>query len=103
MSVLDKVFAVKESGTNLLGRKAATDLRISGIDTSICSVQASSNKNEKIKGVTVSVQINPDVKPIQHSQSRIPIPLQSKVESELRKLLDQDIIERAPSDSPWIS
>lgn len=101
--VRDKVFVVKESGLNLLGRKAAKDLGILKIDTSICTIKKSDDTVGKVKGVTVSIQIDPDVKPVQHSQCRIPIPLQPKVENELRKLLEEDIIERAPRDSPWIS
>ncbi|XP_062699632.1 uncharacterized protein LOC134284646 [Aedes albopictus] len=80
----DKVFVVKESGLNLLGRKAAKDLGILKIDTSICTIKKSDDKVGKVKGVTVSIQIDPDVKPVQHSQCRIPIPLQPKVENEER-------------------
>lgn len=101
--VSDKVFVVKESGINLLGRKAAKELGILKIDTSICTVINSCEKIGKVKDVTVSIQIDPKVKPVQHSQSRIPIPLQAKVERELKRLLKEDIIERAPRDSPWIS
>lgn len=102
-AVSDKIFVVKESGSNLLGRKAATDLGILKINTSICAVQPGMEKIGKLQGVVVSVQINPAVKPVQQTQNRIPIPLQPKVEQEIARLLEQDVIERAPRDSPWIS
>ncbi|XP_055590264.1 uncharacterized protein K02A2.6-like [Uranotaenia lowii] len=102
-SIIDKVYVVHEGGSNLLGRKAAVKLGILKIDTSICAVESSEEKIGKVKDVVVTVQLNPTVKPIQHTQSRVPIPLQLKVEKEINKLLQQDIIETAPRDSPWIS
>ncbi|XP_062700774.1 uncharacterized protein K02A2.6 isoform X1 [Aedes albopictus] len=51
----------------------------------------------------VSLQINEEVKPVQHTKCHIPIPLQEKVQKEIDNMLDQDIIEPAPRDSPWIS
>lgn len=102
-SVSDKVYVVEESGANLLGRKAATSLEILKIDTSICAVHQKEAEIGKVKGVLVNILVDPKVKPVQHTQCRIPIPLQPKVEQELQKLLRQDIIEPAPLDSPWIS
>lgn len=102
-SISDKVYVVEEGGANLLGKRAATKLGILKIDTSICAVLSAEEKIGKVKGVVVTVEVDPTVKPIQHTQSRVPIPLQPKVERELAKLLKQDIIEPAPRDSPWIS
>ncbi|XP_055548643.1 uncharacterized protein K02A2.6-like isoform X1 [Wyeomyia smithii] len=102
-SISDKVYVVNETGANLLGKKAATKLGILKIDTSICAVKSAAEQIGKVKGVVVTVEVDPKVKPIQHTQSRVPIPLQPKVEKELAKLLEQDIIESAPRDSPWIS
>ncbi|XP_055622583.1 uncharacterized protein K02A2.6-like [Toxorhynchites rutilus septentrionalis] len=102
-SIRDKVYVVREGGNNLLGRKTAMELGILKIDTSICAVQSSEEKIGKVKDVLVTVQVDPTVKPVQHTQSRVPIPLQPKVEREIEKLLKQDIIEPAPRDSPWIS
>lgn len=102
-SISDRLYVVQEGGANLLGKRAATKLGILKIDTSVCAVQQVEEKIGKVKGVVVTVDVDPQVKPIQQTQSRIPIPLQPKVEREIEKLLQQDIIERAPRDSPWIS
>ncbi|XP_062709152.1 uncharacterized protein K02A2.6-like [Aedes albopictus] len=102
-SISDKIYVVEEGGANLLGKKAATKLGILRIDTSVCTVRSDDERIGKVKDVVVSVQVDPTVKPVQHTQSRVPIPLQAKVEKELEKLLKHDIIEPAPRDSPWIS
>ncbi|XP_055584741.1 uncharacterized protein K02A2.6-like [Uranotaenia lowii] len=102
-AVSDTVFVVEEIGVNLLGKNAAIKLGILKIDTTICTIGTNMEKIGKVKRVVVAVQIDPKIKAVQHTQSRIPIPLQPKVERELQKLLEQDIIEPAPSDSPWIS
>lgn len=101
--VVADVFVVQEKGASLLSKDTATQLQILKINTDVWTVSSGINKIGKINGIEVSLQIDPTVKPVQITKCHIPIPLQDKVEQEINLLLEQDIIEAAPIDSPWIS
>ncbi|XP_055615386.1 uncharacterized protein K02A2.6-like [Toxorhynchites rutilus septentrionalis] len=101
-NVVAEVFVVKNKGASLLSRDTATQLQILKIDTNMWIVNEN-NKIGKVAGFEVSLQIDDKVKPVQHTKCHVPIPLQEKVQSEIDHLLEQDIIETAPRDSPWIS
>ncbi|XP_055633159.1 uncharacterized protein LOC129773571 [Toxorhynchites rutilus septentrionalis] len=101
-NVVAEVFVVKNKGASLLSRDTATQLQILKIDTNVWIVNEN-NKIGKVAGFEVSLQIDDKVKPVQHTKCHVPIPLQEKVQSEIDHLLEQDIIETAPRDSPWIS
>eukprot|EP00795_Rhopilema_esculentum_P010145 gene10145-18811_t len=51
-----------------------------------------------MKGKQIDLVIDSKVKPIAQKCRRIPFHLRKKVESEISKLLDQDIIERVPEN-----
>lgn len=101
-SVVAEVLVVKDKGVSLLSRNTATQLQILKINTNVWKVSAE-NKIGKVAGFEVSLQIDDTVKPVQHTKCHVPIPLQEKVQKEIDLLLEQDIIEPAPRDSPWIS
>ncbi|XP_062540761.1 uncharacterized protein K02A2.6-like [Armigeres subalbatus] len=102
-SVVGEVVVVQDKGASLLSRETATQLNILNINTNVWRVNDESNRIGRIKGFEVTLQINDTVKPVQHTKCHVPIPLQEKVQREIDHLLEQDIIEPAPRDSPWIS
>ena len=58
----------------------------------------------KLKDFQVKLHINENIKPIIQPQRRLPYHLRKEVSKELRKLEDQDIIERVENKPiPWIS
>ena len=50
----------------------------------------------KLRHQTVELLVDKDVKPVTQRQRRIPFHLRAKVETELKRLQDEDIIERVP-------
>ena len=58
----------------------------------------------KLKDFQVKLHINENIKPIIQPQRRLPYHLRKEVSKELKKLADQDIIERVENEpTPWIS
>ncbi|CAB4031091.1 Retrovirus-related Pol poly from transposon [Paramuricea clavata] len=60
---------------------------------------------EKLKNRQIELIVDKSVKPITHWQRRIPFHLRAKVDSELSRLEQDDIIEKVPDtdETPWIS
>lgn len=57
----------------------------------------------KIKGFTIDIPINPDVKPVAQPYRRVPVALEEVVDRKIDELLDQGIIEKVNGPSEWIS
>ena len=57
----------------------------------------------KRKDFQVTIRINPDVQPTCRPHRRAPFHISQKVESELRQLEDEDLIERVTGPTPWVS
>ena len=58
----------------------------------------------KLKGVQVKLHIAETVQPVQNRQRRIPYQIREKVQEELDKLEQRDIIEEVvDAPSPWVS
>jgi hypothetical protein len=59
----------------------------------------------KLRHQTVELLVDKDVKPVTQRQRRIPFHLRAKVDAELSRLRDEDIIERVPDTeaTEWIS
>ncbi|XP_060571177.1 uncharacterized protein K02A2.6-like [Ruditapes philippinarum] len=58
----------------------------------------------KLKGQKVKLHINRDVKPVAQRNRRTPFHLRKKVQKEIEKLLENDIIEEVKNEStPWVS
>lgn len=102
-SVDAEIYVVEEEGVCLLGRRTAKSLGILKIETDVWMVNQDGNKIGKIIGVEANIPIDGSVKPVQHMQCNIPIPLRYKTDKEIERLIAQDIIEPAPKDSRWIS
>lgn len=58
----------------------------------------------KLKNKTVKLHINKDVKPVALRHRRTPFHLRDKVKAEIKRLVDEDIIEKVENEpTPWIS
>jgi hypothetical protein len=57
----------------------------------------------KMKGVKVDLNIDTDVKPVAQRLRRIPLSVRLKIEEEVRRLQEEDIIEKIDKPSSWIS
>ena len=55
------------------------------------------------KGEAVMLHIDRTVPPIARKHSQVPFHLRTKVEKELNKLLEEDIIERVTGPTEWVS
>ena len=57
----------------------------------------------KMKDMKVKLHIDHEVKPVCQPHRRIPFHLRKKVEAELKRLEDLDIIEKVDGPTPWVS
>ena len=57
----------------------------------------------KFSGLKVKLHIDPAVKPVALPHRRVPYHLRKKVEEEINKLEDLDIIEKTSGPTPWVS
>ena len=59
----------------------------------------------RLKGHMVKLNIDETVKPVSLKQRKVPFHIRKKVSEALKKLLDDDIIERIPENqpTPWVS
>ena len=57
----------------------------------------------KLKDCKIMLHINENIKPMSQTHRRQPFHTRKKVEAEIEKLLQQDIIEKASGPTPWIS
>ena len=57
----------------------------------------------KMKGTTVTININKEIKPVAQKPRRTPFHLRDKIEEEMERLKQMDIIEDAVGPTPWIS
>ena len=57
----------------------------------------------KLKDFQVRLHIDPDVQPTCQPHRRVPFHIRQKVEAELQKLENDDIIEKMTGPTPWVS
>ena len=57
----------------------------------------------KLKGGKVKLEIDTQVKPVAQPHRRIPFHMRKKVEQELKRLEELDIIEKVEGPTPWVS
>ena len=57
----------------------------------------------KMQDVKVKFHVDTDVKPKQQSHRRIPFHMRKRVEDELKRLEELDIIEKVDGPTPWVS
>ncbi|KAK3092457.1 hypothetical protein FSP39_003031 [Pinctada imbricata] len=106
-----KFYVAKGNHGTLLGYESAVELGIipvirqlsSNLDK-ICEEYADRFQGiGKIKGVKVKIHVDESVKPTVQPHRRIPFHLRKKVETELKKLEENDIIEKVEGPTPWVS
>ena len=56
-----------------------------------------------IKGVKIKLNIEIDIKPVTPPHCQIPYHLSHKVEEEIQRLEEIDVIERVTGPTPWMS
>jgi transposase InsO family protein len=57
----------------------------------------------KLKNMKLKLHINPDVEPVAQKCRKTPFHMRSKIEAEINKLLENDIIEETSGPTPWVS
>jgi len=62
-----------------------------------------SNKIGKLKDFNINLHINKDIRPCLEKARRHPIHIKEKLEAQLRKMEEKDIIEDATGPTPWVS
>ena len=93
---------------SILSCKAALGLHLIKLDKSVQqSINNIGNNTTKpigkIKGVNIKLHIDMDIKPVAPPHRRIPYHLRDKVEEEIQRLEDIDVIERVTGPTPWVS
>lgn len=97
-------FLVVEEGQRcLLGDKTAKQLGVLRVGINISQVGEVLKPLGKIKGIKVSIQANPDVKPVYQPMRRIPLPLEDAVGRKIDELLKRDVIEVKSGPTSWVS
>ena len=115
---VDACFYVVESqkgfkGGNLISSETAQRLELIKFAFATCSLPSTEeicNKFPhaftgmgKMTEVKVKFHEDPDVKPTVQSHRRIPFHMRKRVEAEIKRLEDLDIIEKVEGPTPWVS
>ena len=111
-----QLHVVKGNTGNLLSYKTAQQLGLLKISVNAATI---ANKNSpdclqeefkclfggigKVKGKTIQLHIDSNVKPKQQPHRRIPFHVRADVEKELERLEKLDIIETVEGPTPWVS
>ena len=106
-----KFHLVEGNYGSLIGFQSASDLglvqvinKINRVNNPIEKYQHLFNGIGKLKNKTVKLHINKDVKPVALRHKRTPFHLRDKVKAEIKRLVDEDIIEKVENEpTPWIS
>ncbi|CAF0866872.1 unnamed protein product [Brachionus calyciflorus] len=102
-------FAISKGNSGcILGLETLEALEIISIT---CSINDELNKYPnlfsgkvgKFKDIKVKLHINQNVVPVRQPHRRIPFHLRDRVEDEIQRMLDMDIIEPASGPTPWVS
>ena len=109
--MVEKFFLVKGNYGTLLGYETASALEVVKIVQPVHTSDSIESKYPgiydgigKLKGQTVKLHINKEIKPVAQKNRRTPFHLRDKVEKEIKKLLNNDIIEEVKNESsPWVS
>ena len=107
---------VEGKGGNLLGYRAAEKLRILSLAAHVTTTKAGDGENffvntyhdlftgnGKFTDTCVKLHIDETVTPKRQPHRRIPYHIRKDVEIELKRLEDDDIIEKTDGPTPWIS
>ena len=106
---------INGKGESLLGREIAMSLGVMKMGVQVAAVNTGSRTLVKfykmnslqvfkgigkLKGRTVQLHIDPDVKPVAQPIRRTPFSLRSKVEETIKKIVDLEIIEPVQGPTP---
>jgi hypothetical protein len=106
------IYVVKGSYGSLLSYATAVDLNIiptirvvhSSVTDDIINNFADRFEGiGKIKGLHAEIHIDKNIVPVTQPHRRIPFHLRKKVEDELKRLEELDIIEKVDGPTPWVS
>jgi len=105
------MYVIDDNTVNLLSCETSVELNLinftNAVNTSMDSVVESYKDRfegmGKMKEVQVSLHINTEVKPVEQKTRRIPFHVRNDVDAELKRLIEQDIIEPAEGPTPWVS
>ncbi|XP_050335789.1 uncharacterized protein K02A2.6-like [Bactrocera neohumeralis] len=95
-------YVIEKGSQSLLGRDSAVKLNVLRVGLNVHRIE-DKEPFPKIKNVKVSLAIDCSIRPVQQPIRRIPIALETKVAEKINEALHQDIIERVPGPSLWIS
>ncbi|XP_061193203.1 uncharacterized protein K02A2.6-like [Saccostrea echinata] len=105
-----KFYVVRGSNGALLGYSTCHSLELVHIVNQLSDADVTWKHQDVFKGIgklvnkTVHIHTDTSVKPVAQRSRRIPFHLHPKVDAELQKLLDDDIIERVENEpTPWVS
>ena len=109
--MVEKFFLVKGNYGTLLGYETASALEVVKIVQPVHTSDSIEAKYPgiydgigKLKGQTVKLHINKEIKPVAQKNRRTPFHLRDKIEKEIKKLLNDDIVEEVKNEStPWVS
>jgi len=100
-----RLFVLKGKTDNLLSRDAAVRLGlVKRIDANEVSNMAFGEIGAPVKTDPVKIELEPGIEPYSISvPRRIPLPLLPKVEAELKRMEENDVIEKITSPTDWCS
>ena len=110
------VYVTKIDAGSILGFESAVELKVLHIANRIQQTHQSPGAQKicsrhpklfqgigKLKGTKVKLHINESVTPVAQPHRRIPFHMRKKVEAELQRLQELDIIEDVKGPTPWVS
>ena len=115
---VNSVFFVVDSaqgfkGGNLLSSSTAQNLKLVHFAFAACPTTSTTEVCDKhpqaftgmgkMTDVKVKFHVDPEVKPVIQPHRRIPFHMRKRVEEEIRRLEDLDIIEKVEGPTPWVS
>lgn len=95
----ESFYVVKEGNMSLLGSKTAKKLKVLQINKNSGDL----GKFPFMKDITIHIQIDPRVKPVNQPLRRTPLEMESLIENEMKDLLEEDMIEPVIGYSSWQS
>ena len=111
-----KFYVMKGDSCTLLGYNTAKELGLIKVVNSVSSPSSSTVADElletypelfqgigKLRDFQVKLHINKDIQPTCQPHRRVPFHVRQKVEEELKKLEEEDIIEMVTGPTPWVS
>ena len=93
-----------KAGGSLICYKTAHELGLIKVVNQVQNTDSPINKYKDVfSGVGVKLHIDKTVKPVAQAHRRIPFHVLKQVESKLKEMEDNDIIERVEGPTPWVS